>query len=248
MVDQPRHRRRRGSAGSAPARSPMRCPRMTPTAPRCVSRRAPNCVARHGEGKRRTSLCSLQNYAGCAAIQATTLHSRSESPPWRSNRGSAGHQLDASRFAAEAMALLVSVEDPTLSIGAASASASIRLETGHAADVLRWAEHIIQHGHRRSGQSAASTLGSPLVALALIFRGIARWWLGFEGWRQDVDGAAAMAAHTGPITRRRCCLLEVLRRSTSWRASCRRLPRSASSRRRCSLRRRSGEDTLVGNL
>jgi class 3 adenylate cyclase len=115
-------------------------------------------------------------------------------------QGFGGHQLDASRSAAEAMALLMSVGDPTLSIGAASASASIRLETGHAADVLRWAEHIIE---QVSGGTAGRGTGpgSPLIALALIFRGIARWWMGFEGWRQDVDGAAAMASRTGPITR-----------------------------------------------
>ena len=78
-------------------------------------------------------------------------------------QGFGGHQLDASRFAAEAMALLVSVEDPTLSIGAASASASIRLETGHAADVLRWAEHIIQQDIGGPAERS-TTLGSPLVS------------------------------------------------------------------------------------
>src|SRR6476469_3129586 len=115
-------------------------------------------------------------------------------------QGFGGHQFDASRFAGEAMQLLVSVVDPTLSIGAASASASIRLETGHAVDVLRWAEHIIeQEGGGSAGRG--SDPGSPLIALALIFRGIARWWLGCDGWRQDMDGATAMAARTGPITR-----------------------------------------------
>jgi len=65
---------------------------------------------------------------------------------------------------------------------------------------LRWAEHIIeQEGGGLAGRG--SDPGSPLIALALIFRGIARWWLGCDGWRQDMDGATAMAARTGPITR-----------------------------------------------
>jgi adenylate cyclase len=115
-------------------------------------------------------------------------------------QGFSGRQLDASRFAAEAMTLLASVGDPALSIGAASASASIRLETGHAADVLRWAERIIEQNSDHPAARGTAP-GSPLIALALIFRGVARWWLGVPGWRQDVEDAGAMAARTGPITR-----------------------------------------------
>jgi hypothetical protein len=39
-----------------------------------------------------------------------------------------------------------------------------------------------------------------MIALALIFRGITRWWLGHVGWRQDLDDAVAMAPSTNPIT------------------------------------------------
>jgi hypothetical protein len=35
----------------------------------------------------------------------------------------------------------------------------------------------------------------------LIFRGIARWWLGLAGWRRDLEDAGTMAARSGPITR-----------------------------------------------
>jgi hypothetical protein len=34
----------------------------------------------------------------------------------------------------------------------------------------------------------------------LAIRGIARWWLGRPGWRQDLNDAVAMARHSGPAT------------------------------------------------
>jgi hypothetical protein len=161
-------------------------------------------------------------------------------------QGFDGHQLDATRFAGEAMALLVSVGDPALSIGAASASASIRLETGHSADVLRWAEHVIEQGSDNWAERGTNP-GSPLIALALIFRGIARWWLGIAGWRQDVDDAAAMAARTGPITRPAV---------VSWKYfdavphGVLRADDAAVSELEAALEfaEATGEDTLVGNL
>ena len=39
-----------------------------------------------------------------------------------------------------------------------------------------------------------------MIALALVFRGISRWWLGHDCWRQDLDDAIAMAPNTDPIT------------------------------------------------
>jgi hypothetical protein len=42
-------------------------------------------------------------------------------------------------------------------------------------------------------------MGSPLAA-ALAFRGLARWWLGRPGWRQDLDDAVAMARRSDPAT------------------------------------------------
>ena len=41
---------------------------------------------------------------------------------------------------------------------------------------------------------------SPLIALALVFRGIARWRLGHGGWREDLEDAVAMARTADPIT------------------------------------------------
>jgi hypothetical protein len=42
-------------------------------------------------------------------------------------------------------------------------------------------------------------MGSPL-AIAVAFRGVARWWLGRPGWRQDLDDAVAMARSSDPAT------------------------------------------------
>ena len=48
-------------------------------------------------------------------------------------------------------------------------------------------------------RAPASVVGSPL-AIALAFRGTARWWLGRPGWRQDLHDAVAMARNSDPVT------------------------------------------------
>jgi hypothetical protein len=42
-------------------------------------------------------------------------------------------------------------------------------------------------------------VGSPLAA-ALAYRGTARWWLGRDGWRKDLDDAVEMARSSDPAT------------------------------------------------
>jgi hypothetical protein len=42
-------------------------------------------------------------------------------------------------------------------------------------------------------------MGSPLAS-ALVWRGIAGWWLGRAGWRQDLDDAIAIARRADPLT------------------------------------------------
>jgi class 3 adenylate cyclase len=109
--------------------------------------------------------------------------------------GNRGHLRESTRIASEAMSLLESAGDPTATIGAATALASVRQAAGESADVLRWSQTVIQGAERDP-----TTQGSPMIALALIFRGITRWWLGHGGWRQDLDDAVAMAPRTDPIT------------------------------------------------
>ena len=48
-------------------------------------------------------------------------------------------------------------------------------------------------------RGAGFCIGSPL-AIGLAFRGVARWWLGRPGWRQDLHDAVAMARNSDPTT------------------------------------------------
>jgi class 3 adenylate cyclase len=114
--------------------------------------------------------------------------------------GNRGQYRESIRLASETMAVLESLSDPTSTIGAATALASIMHEAGQSADVLRWSQTVIDWADGDVPERDFRTGGSPLIALALVFRGIARWWLGQVGWRQDLDDAVALAPRTDPIT------------------------------------------------
>jgi hypothetical protein len=38
------------------------------------------------------------------------------------------------------------------------------------------------------------------LAAALVFRGVARWWLGSPGWREDLVCSEDLARRTDPVT------------------------------------------------
>jgi hypothetical protein len=105
---------------------------------------------------------------------------------------------EASQLASEQMALLESIGDPALTVGAGSMAILIKYRTGEIADVLRWSQTVIDWA---DGDPAKGNLvvGSPL-ALALVWRGVARFWLGRDGWRQDLDDAVAMARNVDRAT------------------------------------------------
>jgi hypothetical protein len=109
-----------------------------------------------------------------------------------------GRVQEASRLASEYMALVESIDDPTLTVGAARAAIHAKLKTGEVADVLRWSQSVIDLA---GGDPAKGDfiMGSPLAA-ALAHRGFARFNLGLAGWRQDLDNAVAMARGTDPTT------------------------------------------------
>ena len=98
------------------------------------------------------------------------------------------------------MALLESIGDPALTVGAGSMAILMKYRTGEIADVLRWSQTVIDWA---DGDPAKGDLivGSPL-AVALVWRGTARFWLGRDGWRQDLDDAVAMARSTDPANPR----------------------------------------------
>ncbi|MDT5301661.1 MAG: hypothetical protein QOG79_4903 [Mycobacterium sp.] len=104
---------------------------------------------------------------------------------------------EASRLASEYMALVESIGDSTLTVGAATAAIHTKLKTGELVDVLRWSQTVIDlaEGDPTKGNFS---MGSPLAA-ALVYRGFARFNLGLRGWREDFDDGVAVARGTDPM-------------------------------------------------
>ena len=64
---------------------------------------------------------------------------------------------------------------------------------------MRWSQTIVDLAAGDPVKGAGFGVGSPL-AIALAWRGTARWWLGRPGWRQDLHDAVAMARRSNPET------------------------------------------------
>ncbi len=105
---------------------------------------------------------------------------------------------EASQLASEAMALLDSVGDPTLTVGLSFAAIYAKLGSAEFNDVLRWSQRVIDlaDGDPSKGNFL---IGSPL-AVALTTRGMARYCLGRPGWRDDLRQGLAMARSADPLT------------------------------------------------
>jgi len=71
--------------------------------------------------------------------------------------GNRGHYRESIRLATEMMAMLESVGDPTSTIGATTAVASIRHEAGHSADVLQWSQTVIDRASAGTAECDART-------------------------------------------------------------------------------------------
>ena len=109
-----------------------------------------------------------------------------------------GRIREGSQLASEAMALIESISDATLTVepsGPGSDGPGDRDEGSYA---LRWSQLVtdLTDGDSSPGDVI---LGSPL-ALALAQRANARLWLGRPGWRDDVDRSLAMARNADPIS------------------------------------------------
>ncbi len=105
---------------------------------------------------------------------------------------------EASRLASEAMALIESIGDPTLTVGLSFAAIYAKMESGEWCDVLRWSQRVIDlaDGDPSKGNFL---VGSPL-AIAFTTRAIARYWLGRPGWRDDLRHGLAMARSADPMS------------------------------------------------
>jgi hypothetical protein len=97
---------------------------------------------------------------------------------------------EASQLASEAMALIDSVGDSTLTVGLSLTPILAKMESGQWCDVLRWSQRVIDlaDGDPLKGNFI---FGSPL-ALAFTTRAIACYSLGLPGWRDDLRHGLAM--------------------------------------------------------
>jgi class 3 adenylate cyclase len=111
----------------------------------------------------------------------------------------AGRAREGSRLASEQMALLESIGDPNLTVGLAFVAFANWFASGDFREILRWAQTVVDLAAGDPATGAGFGLGSPL-AVGVAFRGVARWWLGHPGWRQDLDDAVALARNSDPAT------------------------------------------------
>jgi class 3 adenylate cyclase len=111
---------------------------------------------------------------------------------------------EASQLASEAMALIESVGDPTLTVGLSVAVIHAKIENAEHSDALQWSQRVIDlaDGDPSRGNFL---FGSPL-ALAFAQRGVVRYHLGRPGWRDDLRHGLAMSrstdamSHAGVVT------------------------------------------------
>ena len=109
-----------------------------------------------------------------------------------------GRVREASQLASEAVALIESLGDPTLTVALSGAAILAKTECGEWPDVLRWSQRVIDlaDGDPSKGNFV---FGSPL-ALAYATRAVARYCLGRPGWRDDLRHGLAMARSADPIS------------------------------------------------
>jgi hypothetical protein len=105
---------------------------------------------------------------------------------------------EASQLASEAMALIESIGDPTLTVGLTFAAIHAKGENAEYLDTLRWSQRVIDLADSDSSKGDL-IIGSPL-ALAFTSRAMARWCLGRPGWQDDLRHGLAMARSADPIT------------------------------------------------
>jgi class 3 adenylate cyclase len=109
-----------------------------------------------------------------------------------------GRISEASQLASEAMTLIESVSDPTLTVGLSFAAIRAKAMSGERRDVLRWSQRVIDvaDGDPMRGNFL---FGSPL-ALAFATRARERYGLGRLGWRDDLQQALAMGRSAEPMS------------------------------------------------
>jgi hypothetical protein len=105
---------------------------------------------------------------------------------------------EASQLASEVMALIESIDDPTLTVGLSCVAIRAKFSNAEFSVALRWSERVIDlaDGDPLKGNFM---FGSPL-ALAYATRGITRYHLGHPGWRDDLRQGLSFARVADPMT------------------------------------------------
>lgn len=103
-----------------------------------------------------------------------------------------GRSREGSQVSSEQMVLLDSLGDPAPLMGLAFIAFANWCDSGEAGQILRWSQTVIDLADGDSTKGGDFGLDSPL-AVALAWRGYARWWLGRSGWRHDIEDALAIA-------------------------------------------------------
>jgi hypothetical protein len=105
---------------------------------------------------------------------------------------------EASRLASEAWALIESIGDANLTVGLSPPVVYAKLESAEWCDALWWSQRVIDlaDGDPSKGDFI---IGCPL-ALAFTTGGVARYWLGRPGWRDDLRHGLTMARSADPVS------------------------------------------------
>ncbi|HWX99057.1 MAG TPA: cyclase, partial [Mycobacterium sp.] len=105
---------------------------------------------------------------------------------------------EASQLASEAMAVIESIGDPTLTVGLSFAPIHAKAHSSEWCDVLRWSQRVIDlaDGDPSKGNFI---FGSPL-AIALMSRAIGRYCLGRPGWHDDLRHGLVMGRSADPLS------------------------------------------------
>ncbi len=114
------------------------------------------------------------------------------------DRGFQGRIREASRLASEALALIESIGDATLTVGLSFPAIYVKTHSGEWSDTLRWSQRVIDLADGDPSQGNF-IFGCPL-ALAFLTRAIARYGLGRPGWQDDLRHGVAMARSADPLS------------------------------------------------
>jgi adenylate cyclase len=102
---------------------------------------------------------------------------------------------EAARLAMDCNRLVASIADPALALILGPCNAIV--QAGQAAETLRLAQRVIDLADGDPTKGSVGPVASPL-ALAILFRGCARYCLGHPGWSEDLDQAIEMVRSVDP--------------------------------------------------